>query len=127
MPSPAIFTEAGNEAASVFSPETGFHSNVVVTGEHAQLIWAKLKPNGTYALHTHEHEQVSMLIHGRMRLTVGDEVLEIGPGDGWYAPANVPHGGEVIGDEPVVFVDIYAPPSASIVEHVEQMRVNSQR
>ena len=80
MPSPAIFTEAETEAAAVFSPETGFHSNVVVTGGHAQLIWAKLEPDGTYALHTHEHEQVSMLVHGRMRLTVGDEVREDRPG-----------------------------------------------
>ncbi len=126
MPSPAIFTEAETEAAAVFSPETGFHSNVVVTGGHAQLIWAKLEPDGTYALHTHEHEQVSMLVHGRMRLTVGDEVREIGPGDMWYAPANVPHGGEVLGGEPVVFVDIYAPPDAGIVEYVEQRRANSR-
>ena len=57
-----------------------------------------------------------------MRLTVGDEVREIGPGDMWYAPANVPHGGEVLGGEPVVFVDIYAPPDDRIVEYMEQMR-----
>ena len=44
-----------------------------------------------------------------MRLTVGEEVAEIGPGDMWHAPGNVVHGGEILGDEPVVFVDVYSP------------------
>ncbi len=42
-------------------------------------------------------------------LTVGDETREIGPGDGWYAPGDVPHGGEVLGDEAAVFIDVYSP------------------
>ena len=50
---------------------------------------------------------------------------EIGPGDMWHAPAHVPHGGEVLGREPVVFVDVYAPPSKRIVEHVERLRGSS--
>lgn len=125
MTSARIFTKAETEAATVFNPESGFHSDVVVTGEHLQLIWAKLEPDGNYALHTHTHEQVSVLIEGRMRLTVGDEVRDVGPGDMWYAPANVPHGGEVLGGAPVIFVDIYAPPSASIVHHVERMRAKT--
>jgi len=126
MPDPAIFTAADVEAGSVFNPESGFHSDVVVTGDHLQLIWAKLEPTGTYALHTHTHEQVSLLIQGRMRFTVGDEVRDIGPGDMWYAPAGTPHGGEVLGDEPVVFIDVYAPPSETIVEQVERCRAQSE-
>ena len=46
--------------------------------------------------HSHPHEQISVMLQGRMRLTVGDEIQEIGPGDIWYAPANVPHGGELL-------------------------------
>ena len=42
-----------------------------------------------------------------------------------YAPTNVPHGGELLGDAPVVFVDIYAPPSASIIEFLERLRPRS--
>jgi hypothetical protein len=43
----------------------------------------------------------------------------------WYAPANVLHGGELLGKNPVVFVDIYAPPSASIIEFSERLRPRS--
>ena len=37
------------------------------------------------------------------KLTVGEESREIGPGDSWYAPAGVPHGGEILGEEEAVF------------------------
>ena len=83
----------------------------VVTGKNMQLIRAEFQPGATYRLHSHEREQFSFMLSGRMRLTVGDEVKEIGPGDMWYAPSNVVHGGEILGNEPVVFVDVYSPPA----------------
>ena len=51
-----------------------------------------------------------------MRLTVGDEVRDIGPGDMWHAPAGIEHGGEVLGDEPVIFIDVYSPPNKLMAE-----------
>ena len=72
----------------------------IVTGEHMHLIRAVYEPGATYEMHSHPHEQFSLLLTGRMLLTVGEETREIGPGDGWYAPGGVPHGGKVLGDEP---------------------------
>ena len=83
----------------------------VVDGKNMQLVWAEFQPGSSYPLHSHEREQFSFMVSGRMRLTVGDEVSEIGAGDMWYAPGNVVHGGEILGDEPVVFVDVYSPPA----------------
>ena len=74
-------------------------------------VWAEFQPGSSYPLHSHEREQFSFMVSGRMRLTVGEEVAEIGPGDMWHAPGNVVHGGEILGDEPVVFVDVYSPPA----------------
>ncbi len=122
MPSKYILTAARAEADSVFKPELRVHSSLLTNGEHAQLLWVKFEPDGSYPIHSHPHEQISVMLQGRMRLTVGDEVEEIGPGDMWYAPANVPHGGELLGSDPIVFVDIYAPPSASIVEFLGRLR-----
>ena len=82
----------------------------VVAGKNMELIWAEFQPGSSYPLHSHEREQFSFMLSGRMRLTVGDQVSEIGAGDMWYAPSNVEHGGEILGDEPVVFVDAYSPP-----------------
>ena len=122
MSSKYILTAARAEAGSVFESELRVHSRVLVNGVHAQLIWVKFEPDGDYPMHSHPHEQISVMLQGRMRLTVGEEVEEIGPGDMWYAPANVPHGGELLDCDPVVFVDIYAPPSASVIEFLERLR-----
>ena len=53
---------------------------------------------------------------------MGDEVRNIGPGDMWYAPANVVHGGELLGEEAMVFIDIYGPPSCAILKFVKRLR-----
>ena len=34
----------------------------------------------------------------------------------WYAPANVAHGGVILGDEAALFVDVYGPPSERILD-----------
>ena len=87
----------------------------IVTGEHMHLIRAVYEPGATYEMHSHPYEQFSLLLAGRLLLTVGDETREIGPGDGWYAPADVPHGGKVLGDEPAVFLDVYSPATTAIL------------
>ena len=114
-----IFPAAEVEANADFISDRKLHGAILATGESCQLLWAKFEPGGTYELHSHPHEQMSVIVSGRMRLTVGDEVRDIGPGDMWYAPANVKHGGEILGDEPVVFIDVYAPPSRTISEWIE--------
>ena len=94
----------------------------LITGDNMQLVWAEFQPDARYALHSHEREQFSFMISGRMKLTVGDETREIGPGEMWHAPSNVLHGGEMVGDEPVVFIDVYSPTSEDLIDRVEQAR-----
>ena len=95
----------------------------VVNGDNMQLVWAEFQPGTPYPLHSHtDREQFSFMISGRMKMTVGDETREIGPGEMWHAAVNVVHGGEVIGDEPVVFVDIYSPPSQDMIDRIEGAR-----
>ena len=115
-----IFTATEAEASTEYDPKSRVRAKVLVTGEHQELVWAKFEPDGTYALHSHPYEQISVVLQGRMRLTVGDEVREVGPGDMWCAPANVPHGGEFLGDEPVVFIDVYAPPSGGLGKDLQR-------
>ena len=88
----------------------------LISGEHMNLVRAVYEPGATNPMRSHPHEQFSLLLAGRIRLTVGDETREIGPGDGWYTAANVLHGGEIIGDETAVFVDIYSPATRWILD-----------
>ena len=94
----------------------------IVTGEKMHLIRAVYEPGAIYEMHSHPHEQFSLLLSRRMLLTVGIETREIGPGDGWYAPGGVAHGGEVLGDEPAVFIDVYSPATTWILDVFAQGR-----
>lgn len=107
-----IITLPEAEAASTFYPEMQvWWKRALARGTQQELCWVKFEPGSTYPMHSHPYEQVSIIVQGRMRLTVGDENREVGPGDMWFAPADVPHGGVILGTEPVIFIDVYAPPS----------------
>lgn len=58
----------------------------------------------------HPFDQAIFLVSGRVEVTLyEDETYELGPGSIIYIPADVPHIGRVIGDEPCFGVDIFAP------------------
>ncbi len=42
---------------------------------------------------------------------------------GWYAPAGVPHGGEILGEEEAVFIDVYSPATRWILGELATGRV----
>jgi quercetin dioxygenase-like cupin family protein len=67
----------------------------------------------------HSHpgiEQVCYMLEGRARAEVGGQVLELGPGDCCFFPADVPHVFTVISDGPAKVLVIYAPPYGESAE-----------
>ena len=74
--------------------------------------------------HSHPHEQFSFMVQGRLRLRVGEREKLVGPGDIWHVPPNVVHGGDILGDEPVIFVDVFHPIREEVIE---EMRRNKAR
>jgi len=52
---------------------------------------------------------VAYIISGRMRFHIGQETHDIGPGGLLVIPSNVTHWGEVLGDEPVLNLDVFTP------------------
>tara|TARA_Y100000588_G_C14174004_1_gene890483 strand:- start:457 stop:831 length:375 start_codon:yes stop_codon:yes gene_type:complete len=119
MTAARIITAAEASAAASFLPDTKVHTGVLVDAPGAQLVWAKFEPGGLYGLHAHSHDQLSVVVSGRLLLTLGEETREVGPGDMWFAPAGVRHGGDILGDEPCVFIDIYVPPSKTIHSYID--------
>jgi quercetin dioxygenase-like cupin family protein len=51
----------------------------------------KMKKGVTVPMHSHENEQYSFILKGRVRATIGDTVLIIRKGEVVLIPANVPH------------------------------------
>ena len=80
----------------------------VVSGERLSLGVVELDPGAVVPEHRHEHEQLGMVLRGSMRFRIGDETRELGPGETWTIPSNVPH--EVTaGPEGAVVIDVFAP------------------
>ena len=106
-----IVTLEEANASAKYRPEKDVWVNRLIMGQHQELNWTRFEPGSKYPMHLHPYEQVSVVIKGRMKLTVGEEVREVGPGDMWHSSADVPHGGDILGNEPVIFIDVYSPAS----------------
>lgn len=78
-------------------------------GDDVLLVMNWLDPGMEVNPHSHPFEQVVFIVKGQMRFTVGDEVLELGPGGLVRIPPNVVHCGEPIGDEQVMNLDVFSP------------------
>lgn len=81
----------------------------VVHGERITLGVIELDPDSVVPEHRHENEQLGICLSGSLMFRVGDESRELGAGETWSIPANVPH--EVrVGPEGAVVIDVFVPP-----------------
>lgn len=79
-----------------------------VHGERLTLALVELDPNSVVPEHSHDHEQLGIVLRGNVTFRVGDEARELRAGGTWRIPSNVPH--EVhTGPEGAVVVDVFAP------------------
>jgi quercetin dioxygenase-like cupin family protein len=67
----------------------------------------RLKAGCSLPVHDHPQEQTGYLISGSLRLTIGSDVHQVGPGDGWNIPGCVPHGAVVLEDS--VAIEVFSP------------------
>lgn len=82
----------------------------IVTGERMTVARIYLSDGFLVPLHSHEHEQITQVISGRMRFKFGadrEETREFGPGDVVVIPSNLPHEALAIGD--VEEMDMWTP------------------
>jgi quercetin dioxygenase-like cupin family protein len=77
-------------------------------GERITLSVVELDPDAVVAEHSHENEQLGMVLRGTIDFRVGDERRELGPGGTWRIAANTPHEATA-GPEGAVVIDVFAP------------------
>ena len=80
----------------------------MVWGEGLMVCRLSFAPRVVTAVHTHPHEQFTLVERGQVRFTVDGAERVAKAGDVLYFPSNLPHGATTL-DEPVVLVDIFAP------------------
>ncbi|HEV2573012.1 cupin domain-containing protein [Methylocella sp. CPCC 101449] len=79
------------------------------SGTGATIAINRLMPGHEPRPHSHPHEQIAYIISGKIKFVVGGEEHILGPGSVLVVPPNVEHWGEVIGDEPVMNLDVFTP------------------
>jgi quercetin dioxygenase-like cupin family protein len=82
----------------------------VVRGQSIEVMKMHWRAGDSARPHQHPEEQAIYVLSGRLRMTVGDETYEIGPGEVSYHPSNVKHGALAVEDSVAIsFKNIVAP------------------
>jgi quercetin dioxygenase-like cupin family protein len=88
----------------------------IANGIERQMIWGDrlmvcrltIAPRTVTAIHTHPHEQITLVERGTVRFTVEGQERVSSPGDVLHCPSNCKHGATML-DEEVVLIDIFSP------------------
>lgn len=91
----------------VENPAEGIERQMVV-GENIMICRFKFIPFLVTPAHSHPHEQMSLIIKGKVKFIIGDEERIVGPGNVLHFPSNFWHGATML-EEEVVLIDIFSP------------------
>ena len=85
----------------------GIKLKTLVYGEKTLFSEFRLEADSALPKHSHLHEQTGYLVKGRIRLTIGQQTFEVGPGDCWCIPGNTDHSAEILEDS--LAVEVFSP------------------
>lgn len=75
-------------------------------------------PKGSRApAHSHPHEQMTLVVSGRLRFRVGEEWREVGPMEVVHIPSGLEHEAEMLEDS--LFFDLFHPVREDFLKRVE--------
>ena len=85
----------------------GVRRRVLSCGDAVMIVQFTIDEGAEVPEHSHPHEQIGHVVSGRVKFRIGDEVRELGPGDGYSVPGGVTHG--AVGVTRTVAVDTFHP------------------
>jgi len=80
----------------------------MIWGERLMICRLRLAPRVVTSVHSHPHEQMTLVESGRVLFTIEDQVREVSAGAVLHFPAGVRHGATMLEQE-VVLIDIFSP------------------
>jgi quercetin dioxygenase-like cupin family protein len=88
----------------------------VAEGIDRQMVWSdrlmvcrlRFAPGTVTAIHTHPHDQITLVMQGRVRFFVEGKPQDVSAGQVLVFPSNLEHGATMLDDE-VVLIDIFTP------------------
>jgi quercetin dioxygenase-like cupin family protein len=87
----------------------GLDQRVLSSSEDLTIVYVKIPPGTSFPMHSHPEEQIGFQVSGRAEFTTEEGTREAGPGTAYHFLPNEPHGSRVLGDEPVVQIDVFRP------------------
>lgn len=82
------------------------------SGEGATVALNRLMPGHEPRPHHHPNEQIACILAGQIDFHLNGEVVRLGPGGVLVIPPDVEHWGVVVGNEPVLNLDVFTPKRA---------------
>jgi quercetin dioxygenase-like cupin family protein len=101
------FQHVAWDAVPTEAPAPGIERRMVV-GERLMICRLRFDPFVVTPVHSHPHEQMTIVERGRVRFFVEGEERIVQAGDVLHFPSNVRHGATMM-DEEVVLIDIFTP------------------
>jgi quercetin dioxygenase-like cupin family protein len=80
----------------------------MVVGQQLMACHLRFAPHVVTPIHRHPHEQMTLVLEGRVRFTIEGKDRVAEAGDVLHFASNVEHGATML-DEEVVLVDIFTP------------------
>ena len=82
----------------------------LISAERVMLAHVYLEKGCVVPMHSHENEQLTYILEGLLRFTLGDEseIVDVAAGEVLHLPSLLPHQAEAL--ETTLDVDIFCPP-----------------
>src|SRR4026209_2744356 len=80
----------------------------MIVGVKEMLVRWEFNKGALAARHSHPHEQIVLMVHGRLRLIVGDVETIMARDDIVVIPPDTPHEAQALED--TVVIDFFSPP-----------------
>jgi len=92
-------------------------SRKIVTGEREMLAQVYLKRGSVIPMHAHESEQMTYVLQGALKFSVGGEEITVREGEVLHIPSRIPHQAEAIED--TFSLDVFSPIREDWLAHTD--------
>jgi mannose-6-phosphate isomerase-like protein (cupin superfamily) len=86
------------------------------------VTWVEVEPGASQVRHSHDPEQVYVVVAGEGVMSVGEDSSAVEAGDAIYIPSNAEHEITNTGEEPLEYVSVATPafPTEDVEEFYEE-------
>ncbi|TVZ26690.1 Cupin domain-containing protein [Gillisia sp. Hel_I_86] len=85
----------------------GVKRKIMGYDDKIMLVQVSFKKDSIGPMHEHHHSQVTYVVSGQFKLTIGEETKVLKGGDSFYIPPHVMHGALCLEDG--MLIDVFSP------------------